>query len=72
MYQHVKLLLCALVGGSGTAYMAATNDRGLVLNGFLHFSPAGATMFYGACAAICFAFLAFAGASLVRRAALKS
>ena len=72
MYQHVKLLLCALVGGPGSAYMALTNDRGLVLNGFLHFSPIGATIFYAVCSVICFAVLAFAGLSLVRRIAFRN
>ncbi len=72
MYQHVKLLLCSLVGGPGSAYKAYTNDRGLVLNGILHFSPTGATIFYAVLSVICFAVLAVTSLSLVRHVALRS
>lgn len=65
-------MLCAIMGGPGSAYMALNNDRGLVVSGILHFSPTGATIFYAVCSAICFAVLAVAGLSLVRRIALRN
>ena len=52
--------------------MALTNNRGLVLNGILHFSPTGATIFYAVCSAICFAVLAFTSLSLIRRIAFRN
>jgi hypothetical protein len=40
-----------------TAFAALTNDRGLVFNG-IHFSPRGATIFYGCLAFLCTLFVA--------------
>jgi hypothetical protein len=71
MYQSVKLLLCWVLGGPWLAYMAVTNDRGLVLNGILRFSPTGATVFYAVCSGICFIATAFVGLSILRSVVAK-
>jgi hypothetical protein len=46
------------------AHRASTNDRGLILNGIIHFDPGGADTFYAVMAglSLCFAGLAVAGA----------
>ena len=45
---------------------AQTNDRGLVLNGIIHFEPAGATVFYWCLVALSLGFVLFAILGLAR------
>lgn len=64
------ILLCVLFFGAGAAFMgakAAGNDRGLILNGILELSPAGATIFYWVISALCLAFVALAAVMAVVR-----
>lgn len=70
MYQNMKMLLCWIFGGPFMAYLAVTNDRGLVLNG-LRFSTSGATIFYAFCSAFCFIAATVAGLSLLRSVAIR-
>jgi hypothetical protein len=56
-----KMLRAGFFFGAGAlllAYEAATNDRGLILNGIIHFEMDGATTFYWCAAAVCAAFAA--------------
>jgi hypothetical protein len=46
------------VGALLLAHEASTNDRGLILNGIIHFDLQGATIFYWCVAAVCAAFAA--------------
>jgi len=57
---------CALIMGG----QAASNDEGLILNGVIHFSIYGATVFYWCVAGVSGAFVAIALLKLV--AALRS
>ena len=47
------------------AYAALTNDRGLILNGIITFTPDGATRFYGAVAIVSVLFVLVALTALV-------
>jgi len=58
------IVLCALFFG-GCAFIlgaeANGNDRGLILNGIIEFSPGGATIFYWVLAVLSFGFVVLAG-----------
>lgn len=57
----------AFFGGCAAmmAYTALTNDRGLILNGIITFTPDGATRFYGAVAIVSVLFVLVAVAALI-------
>ena len=57
----------AFFGGCAAmmAYTALTNDRGLILNGIITFTPDGATRFYGAIAIVSVLFVLIAVAALI-------
>lgn len=44
-------VLFCIVGAILFGYECVTNDRGLIINGMIPFTPFGATVFYGLCAA---------------------
>lgn len=54
------------IGAGLMGYVAATNDRGLILNGILEFSPQGATIFYLVMAAAATAFVLIAFLALAK------
>jgi hypothetical protein len=71
---YAELLLSALffaVCAAVLAYRAHTNDRGLILNGILHFEPGGADVFYAVLAILSGAFCAFGVLAAARFALLK-
>lgn len=52
-------------------YLAATSDRGLVINGILHLAPGGARIFHGVLAALSLGMVAMGVFSMVRLAGGK-
>jgi hypothetical protein len=58
---YTQLVLAVLFFGAGAAFMfyrASTNDRGLILNGIIHFEPGGADVFYAVMGLLSFGFVA--------------
>lgn len=56
-----RMLIVVIFFGAGAlllAHEALTNDRGLILNGIIHFGMEGATVFYWCVAGVCGAFAA--------------
>ncbi|WP_438038171.1 hypothetical protein [Sorangium sp. So ce128] len=71
---YLELLLSAFffaVCAAVLAHRAQTNDRGLILNGILHFEPGGADVFYAVLATLSGAFCALGVLVAARFAALK-
>jgi hypothetical protein len=58
--QFIAAVLFFGLGGLFMAYKAATNHRGLVIDGIIHFSPDGASTFDFIISAVSFAFVGFA------------
>lgn len=66
----VVIALCAVFFGAGAAilgYIAATNDRGLVINGILPLSRDGATVFDWSLCALSIGFVVIAAIVAARR-----
>ncbi len=64
------IALCVLLFGACATlfgYMAATNDRGLVLNGVFTFDAGGASVFYWVLFALSLGFVAMGGLLVVQR-----
>lgn len=71
---YPELLLSAFffaVCAAVLAHRAQTNDRGLILNGIIHFEPGGADVFYAVLAMLSGAFCALGVVGAARFAALK-
>ncbi len=61
---YKQLVLAVLFFGACAAFMfhrANTNDRGLILNGILHFEPGGADIFYAVMGLLSFGFVVMGG-----------
>ncbi|MRG98028.1 hypothetical protein [Polyangium spumosum] len=61
---YTPLVLAILFFGACAAFMfhrASVNDRGLVLNGLIHFEPGGADVFYAVMGLLSFGFVVMGG-----------
>lgn len=68
------IVFCALFFGACAIVLGAKakgNERGLILNGVIEFSPTGATIFYWVLAALSAGFVVVAGFLAVMRLALR-
>ena len=70
-YKPKTIIFVLIIALSGTAaavlaYIAATNDRGLILNGIIEFSENGATIFYWCLAGAAVLFIVFGSIILVK------
>jgi hypothetical protein len=71
---YSELVLSGLFFGFCTAILAheaETNDRGLILNGIIHFDRDGADVFYAVLAVLSAAITAFAGLGFLRVSQIK-
>jgi len=66
---YAQLALGALLFGACAAfffYRASTNDRGLILNGIIHFEPGGADVFYAVMGLLSAGFVVIAALGILR------